>query len=127
MQTKVRPILMFQGDAEEAMNLYVALFPGSEIIDIVRYGPDEAGAAGTVMKATFSLAGQIVLCTDSIVKHDFTFTPAISFFVVCESEGRFGGFPTHCQREGLSSCRWASMASAANSPGSVTASGSPGN
>jgi predicted 3-demethylubiquinone-9 3-methyltransferase (glyoxalase superfamily) len=38
------------------------------------------------MKAAFSIAGQNVFCTDSFVKHNFTFTPAISFFVNCESE-----------------------------------------
>jgi len=59
-QTKVRPFLMFQGKAEEAMKFYVSLFPGSEILDIVRYGPDEAGAAGSVMKAAFSVGGQSV-------------------------------------------------------------------
>jgi predicted 3-demethylubiquinone-9 3-methyltransferase (glyoxalase superfamily) len=84
--TKVRPFLMFEGKAEEAMNFYVSLIPGSAVIDIVRYGPGEAGAEGSVMKATFSVAGQTVMCTDSIVKHNFTFTPASSFFVDCESE-----------------------------------------
>jgi predicted 3-demethylubiquinone-9 3-methyltransferase (glyoxalase superfamily) len=47
---------------------------------------DRAGAPESVRKAAFSVGGQSVLCTDSVVKHDFTFTPAISFFVVCESE-----------------------------------------
>ncbi len=92
---------MFQGDAEEAMNLYVSLFPESEIFDIVRYGPDEAGAAGTVMKATFTLAGQVVMCTDSIVKHDFTFTPAISFFVVCDTEEEIRRFASILSRRGV--------------------------
>ncbi len=46
MSTKVRPFLMFQGDAEEAMNFYVSLFPGGDVIDIVRYGPGQAGAEG---------------------------------------------------------------------------------
>jgi len=52
----------------------------------VRYGPGEAGAEGSVKKAVFSKGGQSVMCTDSLVKHAFTFTPAISFFVLCESE-----------------------------------------
>ncbi|WP_119461371.1 VOC family protein [Rhodospirillaceae bacterium SYSU D60014] len=84
--TKIRPFLMFQGNAEEAMNFYVSLFPGGEIIDIVRYGPGEAGAEGTVMTASFSIGSQTVMCIDSPVKHDFTFTPAFSLFVDCEAE-----------------------------------------
>jgi predicted 3-demethylubiquinone-9 3-methyltransferase (glyoxalase superfamily) len=77
---------MFEGEAEEAMNFYVSLFPGSEISDIVRYGPGEAGPEGSIVKAALTVGGQTVLCSDSFVEHDFTFTPAISFFVGCESE-----------------------------------------
>lgn len=84
--TKVRPFLMFEGKAEEAMNFYVSLLPGGEITNIVRYGPNEAGPVGSVMLAAFSIAGQSILCSDSFVKHNFTFTPAMSLFVDCASE-----------------------------------------
>ena len=67
------------------MNFYVSLFSGNEIVEIVRYAPGEAGVEGSVMKGTFSVGGISVLCTDSFVKHDFSFTPSISFFVLCES------------------------------------------
>jgi predicted 3-demethylubiquinone-9 3-methyltransferase (glyoxalase superfamily) len=77
---------MFEGKAEEAMRFYVSLIPGSEILEIVRYGPDQPGPEGSVMKARVWLGGQLVLCTDSFVKHNFTFTPAISLFVQCDSE-----------------------------------------
>ena len=87
MGAKVRPFLMFQGKvAEEAMNFYVSLFPGGEILEAVRYGPEGPGAPGSIMKASFSVGGQTILCTDSWVKHNFTFTPASSLFVDCESE-----------------------------------------
>jgi predicted 3-demethylubiquinone-9 3-methyltransferase (glyoxalase superfamily) len=86
VQTKVRPFLMFDGKAEEAMNFYVSLIPGSETQEVVHYGPGQAGAEGSVMKGVFSIGGQSIMCTDSAVKHNFTFTPAISFFVTCESE-----------------------------------------
>jgi predicted 3-demethylubiquinone-9 3-methyltransferase (glyoxalase superfamily) len=77
---------MFEGKAEKAMSFYVSLFPSSAVTDVVRYGSGEAGPEGSIKKATFSVAGQTVLCTDSFVKHAFTFTPAFSFFVSCESE-----------------------------------------
>jgi predicted 3-demethylubiquinone-9 3-methyltransferase (glyoxalase superfamily) len=83
---QVRPFLMFEGRAEEAMNFYVSLLPGGEIIDLVRYGPGQAGVKGSVMKATFCIGGQTVMCIDSPVKHGFTFTPAFSLFVDCDSE-----------------------------------------
>jgi predicted 3-demethylubiquinone-9 3-methyltransferase (glyoxalase superfamily) len=85
-QSKVRPFLMFEGKAEEAMRFYVSLIPGSEILEMVRYGPGQPGPEGSVMRALVSLGGQIVLCTDSYVKHNFTFTPSISLFVQCDSE-----------------------------------------
>ena len=77
----IRPFLMFQGRAEEALNFYVSLFPASVITNIARYGSAGPGAEGSVMRADFSLGGQSVVCIDSPVKHDFTFTPAFSFLV----------------------------------------------
>jgi predicted 3-demethylubiquinone-9 3-methyltransferase (glyoxalase superfamily) len=81
----VQPFLMFQGNAEAAMSFYVSLFPHSRITDIARYPPGDENAE-KVVKATFTLGNQSVMCIDSPVKHDFTFTPAFSFFVDCESE-----------------------------------------
>jgi predicted 3-demethylubiquinone-9 3-methyltransferase (glyoxalase superfamily) len=86
MARKITTHLMFEGVAEEAMNFYVSLFPGAEILQVERYGPGEHGAEGTFKRATFTLGGQEFLCFDSPVKHDFTFTPSISLFVDCESE-----------------------------------------
>lgn len=86
LKTTVHPFLMFEGKAEEAMTFYVGLFPDSTIAEVVRYGPGQAGPEGSVMKAAFSIAGQVLLCSDSFVKHGFTFTPSISFFVTCTSE-----------------------------------------
>ena len=83
--TAIRPFLMFEGAAEEAMNLYVSLFPGSRIDSIAKYGPGEPGPEGTVQLASFTLAGQTVMCIDSPAKHAFTFTPSFSFFVDLET------------------------------------------
>lgn len=85
MRTVIQPFLMFQGKAEEAMNFYVSLF-GGEVTEVVRYGPSGPGPAGSVKRARFSIGGQTVMCIDSPAKHDFTFTPAFSLFVTCESE-----------------------------------------
>ncbi len=82
----IRPFLMFEGKAEEAMNFYLSLFPNARILDIKRYGANQPGPEGSVMKASFSIGNQTVLCTDSFVKHAFSFTPAFSFFVDCVSE-----------------------------------------
>jgi predicted 3-demethylubiquinone-9 3-methyltransferase (glyoxalase superfamily) len=86
MNTHVTPFLMFEGKAEEAMNFYVSLLPDSRIISISRYGAGGAGREGSVLRAVFMLAGQTVMCIDSPAKHDFTFTPAMSFFVDCTTD-----------------------------------------
>ncbi len=82
----VATFLMFEGAAEEAMNFYVSLFKGSEIVEVERYGPGEQGTEGSLKKGHFKLVGHDLLCFNSPVKHAFTFTPSISLFVDCENE-----------------------------------------
>lgn len=86
MARSVTPFLMFEGKAEEAMTFYAGLFADGRIIDIRRYGADGPGPEGTVMVASFSVAGQTVMCSDSYVEHAFTFTPSISMFVTCDGD-----------------------------------------
>ena len=88
---KPTTFLMFDGKAEEAIHLYMSLLPNSEIKSIARYGPSESGFEGKVLKAVVSLNGQELMFFDSAVKHDFTFTPAISLFVNCETEAEIDG------------------------------------
>lgn len=84
---KITTFLMFQdSNAEEAMNFYISLFDNSEIVNITHYGANEAGKEGTVMHAIFLLNGQEYMCIDSYVKHEFTFTPAMSLYVTCDTE-----------------------------------------
>ncbi|WP_456272567.1 VOC family protein [Bacillus sp. AK031] len=83
---KVTPFLMFEGKAEEAMNFYISHIEDSEIVSITRYGKGEPGDEGTVKQAVFTLKGQEIMCIDSNIQHDFTFTPSFSLFVTCETE-----------------------------------------
>ncbi|WP_223068955.1 VOC family protein [Paenibacillus caui] len=84
--SKITTFLMFDGQAEEAMNLYTSIFENSEIKHIVKYGANDGDLEGKVLNAVFSLNGQTLMCIDSSVKHDFTFTPSISLYVTCETE-----------------------------------------
>jgi predicted 3-demethylubiquinone-9 3-methyltransferase (glyoxalase superfamily) len=85
MAKSISPFLMFEGAAEAAMNFYVSLFAGSSIQSIARFGPEGPGKEGSVMTGILSLNGQTIMFLDSPVKHAFTFTPAISLFVECQS------------------------------------------
>src|SRR6516165_4415905 len=83
MQRTIKTHLMFEGVAEKAMNFYVSLIPGSKVRQIERYGAGEPGAEGTIKIATFTLAGQELICIDSPIQHGFTFTPSMSLFLEC--------------------------------------------
>ena len=89
MQTNVTPFLMFEGKAEEAMNLYVSTIPNSKVLEVQRYGADGPGAEGSVMMAKFVVGGLTIFCNDSTVSHAFTFTPSSSLFITCASESEF--------------------------------------
>jgi len=81
---KITPFLWFDGKAEEAMHFYTSIFKNSKIGKVTRYGEAGPGPKGTVMSATFQLEGQEILALNG--GPQFKFTPAISFFVNCETQ-----------------------------------------
>jgi predicted 3-demethylubiquinone-9 3-methyltransferase (glyoxalase superfamily) len=81
---KITPFLWFDGKAEEAMKFYVSIFKNSKIGRVSRYGDAGPGPKGTVMSATFQLEGQEFIALNG--GPQFKFTPAISFFVNCETQ-----------------------------------------
>jgi predicted 3-demethylubiquinone-9 3-methyltransferase (glyoxalase superfamily) len=81
---KITPFLWFDGKAEEAAKFYVSLFKNSKIGSVSRYGEAGPGPKGSVMSATFQLEGQEFIALNG--GPQFTFTPAISFFVHCETQ-----------------------------------------
>lgn len=84
--TRVAPQLMFIGDAQDAIDLYVAAFDDADVLFIERYGPDRPGGPdGTIFLAEIQVAGQVLRFTDSPMPHAFTFTPSLSFFVDVDS------------------------------------------
>ena len=81
-----RPFLMFQdGNAQAALDLYFATFPDSRMVRLDRYGRGEPGPPGTIKAAVFTLCGSEFMCSDSPIKHHFSFTPASSTFVEFDS------------------------------------------
>ncbi|MFJ2989531.1 VOC family protein [Collimonas sp. NPDC087041] len=81
---KITPFLWFDGKAEEAMNFYTAIFKKSKVGNVMRYGDAGPGPKGAVMSATFELEGQEFIALNG--GPQFSFTPAISFFVNCETQ-----------------------------------------
>ena len=81
---QVTPFLWFDGKVEEAMEFYTSVFEDSKIVNVSRYGEAGPGPQGSVISATFVLAGQKFVALNG--GPQFTFTPAISFFVDCATQ-----------------------------------------
>jgi predicted 3-demethylubiquinone-9 3-methyltransferase (glyoxalase superfamily) len=74
---KITTFLMFDNQAEEAMNFYTSVFPNSKVTGLMRDGDK-------VMGGSFELDGQELLCYNG--GPDFKFEPGLSLFVYCESQ-----------------------------------------
>jgi len=85
---KITPFLWYDHDAEEAAKFYTSIFKNSKIIDIAHYGKSAAEASGrpkgTVMSVTFELEGQLFMALNG--GPVFKFSPAISFFINCDTQ-----------------------------------------
>jgi len=85
---KISPFLWFDNQAEEAVNFYTSIFKNSKILSVTRYGEAGAKAAGrpkgSVMTVVFELGGQEFIALNG--GPVFTFSPAISFVVNCETQ-----------------------------------------
>lgn len=85
---KIVPHLWFDEQAEEAARFYTALFDNSSIGKINRYGKEgreiHGRPEGSVMTVDFELNGYRMIALNG--GPIFSFTPAISFYVVCETE-----------------------------------------
>ena len=100
---KITPFLWFDNQAEEAMKFYTSIFKHSKVGRVSRYGDAGPGPKGTVMSATFELDGQEFMALNG--GPHFKFSPAISFYVNCETQQEVdelwaklsaGGKPERC-------------------------------
>jgi predicted 3-demethylubiquinone-9 3-methyltransferase (glyoxalase superfamily) len=100
---KITPFLWFNGNAEAAAKFYVAVFKNSKMLEVTRYGDAGPGPKGTVMSCIFQIEGQRFYALNG--GPEFKFTPAISFFVNCQTQAEIdklwrrlskGGKPIQC-------------------------------
>ena len=83
--SKISPCLWFDGEAEEAANLYVSLLPDSRIETVQKNTVDSpAGKAGTVLVVEFTLAGQRFMALNGGTR--FEYTHAVSFKIDCADQ-----------------------------------------
>ena len=99
---KITPFLWFDGQAQEAADLYVSLFPNSRIVSSA---PLETGPAEGAALVSFILAGQEFTALDGGAM--FQFSPAISFVVNCESQEEIDHFWRGLSEGGVKEqCGW---------------------
>lgn len=82
---KITPCLWFDGQAEQAANFYVSLFPDSRIDRINRAPADyPSGKAGDVLTVEFTLDGRGFTSLNGGAY--FTFNEAVSFQISCHDQ-----------------------------------------
>ena len=81
---KITPFLWFNDQAEEAIKFYTSIFRNSKIVSVSRFGEAGPGPKGSVMSGTFELEGQEFMALNGGPM--YTFSPAISLFVHCETQ-----------------------------------------
>lgn len=102
---KITPFLWFNDKAEEAMNFYISIFKQSKPCRISRYGDAGPGPKGSVMCASFEICGQEFIALNG--GPHFTFTPAVSFMVNCETQEEVDEFWEKLSEGGeKSQCGW---------------------
>ena len=88
----ITPNLWFDGNAQEAVDFYVSVFPDSKIITTMNYpNSEEEGLAdfqtdmaGKVLTIDFELRGNRFLAINA--DSTFKFSEAVSFAVACEDQ-----------------------------------------
>lgn len=81
---KVHPCLWFDDRIEDAVNLYVSVFPGARILSMNRYREAGPLEKGKVLTVEFELQGQVFTALNGGPQYQFT--PAVSFIVDCETQ-----------------------------------------
>jgi predicted 3-demethylubiquinone-9 3-methyltransferase (glyoxalase superfamily) len=99
----ITPCLWFDMKAEEAVAHYLSIFRGGRVVSTSRYGDVGPGPKGAVMTILFEIEGQRFLALNG--GPEFSFTPAISLIVDCETQADVdrlwdrlgeGGKPMQC-------------------------------
>ena len=80
---KITTFLLYKDQAEAAMNFYTSVFKDSKVDHVSRYGPNMPMPEGTVLTATFTLAGHKFVALNG---PDKKFTEAISFSIDCADQ-----------------------------------------
>ncbi|XRG80267.1 VOC family protein [Rossellomorea sp. GAMAL-10_SWC] len=86
---RITPFLTFSGNAEEAMNYYVRIFPNSKLVSLRRYTKDDRGVEGKILNGIIEILGQSFMVLDMDKESCPDFTWAVSFYLECKDDQEF--------------------------------------
>ncbi len=90
VKQKVVPCFLFVGDsfgkAEEAQNYYMSVITNSNSEGILKYQNTNTPIDGAVMHSQFRLNDAVFMAMDGPGEHHYTFSPASSFVIECETQ-----------------------------------------
>lgn len=83
--SQVSTFVMFQGEAQRAIDLYSQVFERFRLMQVQHYDPTPDGRR-LIKHASIDFDRQNLVFTDSPISHDFSFTPAVSLFINLPNE-----------------------------------------
>ena len=108
---KITPNLWFKGNAEEAIDFYLSIFPDGKIITKSYYPTDglldfQKPLAGQVLAIYFELMGQEFVAINA--GNEFTFNEAVSFNIACKDQAEIDYYWDALTKNGgeESMCGW---------------------
>lgn len=108
---KITPNLWFKGNAEEAVDFYLSIFPDGKIISTSHYPTEglldfQEQFAGKVLTISFELLGQQFVAINA--GDEFTFNEAVSFNIACKDQAEIDYYWDALTKDGgeESVCGW---------------------
>ena len=108
---KITPNLWFKGNAEEAVDFYLSVFPEGKIITKSYYPTDglldfQKPLAGQVLAIYFSLLGEEFVAINA--GNEFTFNESVSFNIACKDQAEIDYYWNVLTKDGgeESMCGW---------------------
>ena len=89
LNQSIVPFLTFCGNAEEAMNFYISVFPDSKVNSLVYFTGEPHGEVGKVLTGIFVLKGQEFMVMDIEKQYCPGFNWGVSLFTNCVDKDEF--------------------------------------
>ncbi|MFT8323354.1 MAG: VOC family protein [Bacillus sp. (in: firmicutes)] len=97
---RITPFLTFCGNAEEAMNYYISVFPNSKLLSLSHISKENRGEEGKVLNGLFELMGQQFMVMDMEKKYCPEFTWASSLLIDCKDQTEFNSLFLELSKHG---------------------------